>query len=206
MIKCIIVAAGDFDSSLLPAKEPGDLLVAADGGYRYLADMGITPDICVGDFDSLGFEPGGCEIVRLPVEKDDTDIIACAHLGLERGYREFVFCAVLGGNRFSHSIAAVQTLQWLKSLGANGTILDSRCRITAAENETIVFPPEMCGEISVFSLTDTAVVTERGLYYELDRRELKNSFPLGVSNSFTGRHAEITVHSGVLLIITEEKV
>jgi thiamine pyrophosphokinase len=168
--------------------------------------MGIEPDMCVGDFDSLGFQPKGCAVVALPVEKDDTDMLACARIGLERGYREFLFFGALGGKRFSHSLAAVQTLYWLKKRGADGCIVDERCRITVAMDETVAFDESSRGSLSVFSLTDTAVVTQRGVHYPLDRYELNNAFPLGVSNNFIGEKAEITVHSGAVAIITEEKV
>ena len=204
--KCIIVAAGDFERSLLPAKNPQDLLIAADGGYKYLQQAGIVPDICVGDFDSLGYEPKDCPVIKLPVQKDDTDIIACARIGLDRGYKQFVFLGVMGGERFSHTLAAIQTLHWLTQQGAGGVILHRGCQIRTAKDETVVFPQGCRGDISVFSLTDTSIVTEKGLFYSLDRAQLKNSFPLGVSNSFTGQRGKITVHEGVLAIITEQKV
>ena len=54
---CRIVCAGDFEPRLLPAAQPGDFLIAADAGLRHLKRAGRTPDLCVGDFDSLGAAP-----------------------------------------------------------------------------------------------------------------------------------------------------
>ena len=68
--------------------EEGDLLIAADGGYAYL--QGQKPDLVVGDFDSLGYVPEGEQIIRHPVQKDDTDMLLAVREGLKRGYRKFV--------------------------------------------------------------------------------------------------------------------
>lgn len=204
MSTCRIIGAGDFSPALLPEKfDDDDLLIAADGGYEYLAAAGVTPDVCVGDYDSLGFVPADENTVVLPVVKDDTDIIYAARMGLERGYKEFAFYGVLGGKRFSHSVAALQTLMFLVDNGACGEIIDENCRIIIASDETVVFPAQQTGEISVLCMTDNAVVTERGLFYTLEKAQLTNRFPLGVSNHFIGETAEITVHSGIAVIIIE---
>ena len=99
---CRIVCAGDFDAGLLPASQPGDLLIAADAGLMHLQRAGRAPDLCVGDFDSLGSIPDGCPVIRLPVMKDETDMAAARRIALERGYRTLEFHGVLGGARFSH--------------------------------------------------------------------------------------------------------
>ena len=49
---CWIVGAGSFDG-FLGKPEQGDLLIAADGGYQYLKQLGIEPQVLMGDFDSL---------------------------------------------------------------------------------------------------------------------------------------------------------
>ena len=51
------------------------LVIAADGGLRHLEAQGLTADLIVGDFDSLGRVPEGDNILRHPVEKDDTDML-----------------------------------------------------------------------------------------------------------------------------------
>ena len=66
----------------------------------------------------------------------------------------------------------------------------------------ISFEKEMTGKISVFSLSDISEgVSIKGLKYGLENADLTNLFPLGVSNEFCGKPSEITVKSGLLLII-----
>ena len=58
------------------------------------------------------------------------------------------------------------------------------------------------GYISVFSLSDVSKgVRIKNLKYELDNYELKNTFPLGVSNEFINKKASIEVDDGCLIII-----
>ena len=40
---CFIVSAGDVSTGFLPDKKEGDLLIAADAGYKMLADAMIEP-------------------------------------------------------------------------------------------------------------------------------------------------------------------
>ena len=47
---------------------------------------------------------------------------------------------------------------------------------------------------------DASGVTERGLSYTLERAPLTAHFPLGVSNSFTGESAYISVERGLLTV------
>lgn len=203
--RCIIVGGGSFDPALLPERGAGDLLVAADSGFAALEKIGVLPDICIGDFDSLGYEPHGCGIVRLPVEKDDTDMVAAARFGMERGYERFVFLGVLGGERFSHSLAAVQTLAWLIGEGARGEIIAPGCRVRAASAERVSWQASARGSVSVFALGGPAVVSVEGLKYTLCRHEL-DVFPLGVSNSFVGLPAYIEVYEGTVVIVEEPDV
>lgn len=94
---CYIIGAGER-INILPAPEQGDLLIAADGGYAWLKEKGLEPDLVVGDFDSMAEPAGVAHLVRLPKEKDDTDTMAAVRLGQERGYRRF---HIFGGTRWT---------------------------------------------------------------------------------------------------------
>ena len=53
---CYIVGAAPLDGRL-PQMRAGDLLIAADAGITALTAAGVTPDLVIGDFDSLGAPP-----------------------------------------------------------------------------------------------------------------------------------------------------
>lgn len=199
MKKCMIYCAAPAIPPVA-APEPGDLLIAADGGLRHLQRLGLEPDLILGDFDSLGYVPPGG--VVFPVEKDDTDAMLAVRAGLERGYGEFHLYGCLGGSRLDHSVAALQTLQFLSDHGAVGYLIGEHQMATVISGEALDFGPEAAGIVSVFCMgPDAWGVFETGLQYSLENARLSAGFPLGVSNHFTGKSAEISVKNGSLLVI-----
>ena len=203
MAACVIFFAGDFESLTAPP-EPGDYLMAADGGLLHLQRLGLRPDGVIGDFDSLGFVPAGAEV--FPVEKDDTDAMLAARKGLELGFRDFRFYGALDGPRLDHAIANFQTLQFLADRGARGYLVGKDYLVTVIREETVVFPAGAEGILSLFCLgPDAGGVTLRGLHYPLENGTLTSGFPLGVSNHFTGKEASITVEKGSLLAMWDRK-
>ena len=89
-VRCYIVGAGEFDESTLPLSD--DFVIAADGGFVYLHERGIEPDLIVGDFDSLPAEFMDAvnrhpNVTRVSAEKDDTDMLLAVKEGLKRGFK-----------------------------------------------------------------------------------------------------------------------
>lgn len=200
MKKCIIVGAGDFYPFCL-RMDKGDFIIAADGGYENCKKIGFTPDLAVGDWDSLPARPSDCEIFELPVEKDDTDTLAAIRIGLEKGFEEFHILFGTGG-RMDHTLANMQCLVYLANSGKKGFLYGKTQIITAIKNTCITFSEKASGDISVFSADGTAYgVTETGLKYTLDNAEITSDFPIGVSNSFKGEKSRISVKNGALYII-----
>ena len=199
MSKCVIFCAGELD---LPAvsTDPGDLIIAADGGVRHTEKLGICPHVILGDFDSLGYAPAGAQV--FPVEKDDTDAMLAVREGLNRGFREFVLYGALEGPRLDHTVANLQTLQFLADRGASGYLVGRHQTVTVVKEATLRFPAGTSGTISLFCMgADARGVTLTGLHYPLTDGILTPGFPLGVSNHFTGGVATVTVKTGSLLCI-----
>lgn len=210
MGKCVIVAAGDLRIRSLK-KEAGDFLIAVDGGYGFCKRLGVKPDLLVGDFDSVTArekleieeleqkKPG--MVARLNVEKDDTDTMAAARIGLEKGYGVFAVCGGMGG-RLEHTIANIQTLLYLKKRGARGYLYDEECALFIVREEELVLPGERTGGLSLFCIGERAEgVTLEGLKYPLKDAVVTNDYPIGISNEFTGREARVTVKKGSLLAL-----
>ena len=203
MEKCLIFCAAEFDALAAPIGE-GDFLLAADGGLRHLQKLNLSPHGIIGDFDSLGYAPTGAEV--FPVEKDDTDAMLAARKGLELGYREFVFYGSLDGKRLDHTIANFQTLQFLADHGATGYLVGKDYLVTVIHEETLSFPAQAEGILSLFCLgPDAEGITLENLYYPLTNGSLTSGFPLGVSNHFIGKSARITVEKGSLLALWDRK-
>ena len=202
MKPCIIFCAAQFDGLLFPIPENA-LVIAADGGLRHTQALGLSPDVILGDFDSLGYIPQSSQVH--PVEKDDTDSMLAIRLGLERGCDRFYLYGAMDGPRLDHTIANFQTLAHLATHGARGTLIGTRYIATVLKDEALSFPAEASGILSLFSLGDRAQVSIEGLHYPLDRGTLTADFPLGVSNHFTGKPTRITVHSGLVLALWDRE-
>ena len=197
---CCIVAAGPVRKNELSVPS-GAFLIAADAGLRPLRALGITPDLIVGDFDSLGERPAGGNVVYHQPEKDDTDTMLAVREGLARGYDRFLMYGALGG-RLDHTLANLQTLAFLCEHGARGYLVGEGIAATAFRNGGISFRGGLRGTVSVFTLgADAEGVYERGLRYPLSDYTMSAAFPIGVSNEFTGAPAEISVRSGTLLVL-----
>lgn len=209
--KCIIVGAGDF-FGLRRAPVGGDLLIAADGGLDSLAACSLTPDIVLGDFDSLnpdgmhdfingGTVGVGTEILKFPEEKDDTDMMLAVKEGLGRGYAEFELYGGTGG-RIDHLLANLQTLVYLTRRGASGWLYGKDYAATAVTNGRLWFHARKDAIVSVFAEGGSAEgVTLSGFKYPLSSATLFPDFPLGVSNKASGGTSCVEVRRGTLLAV-----
>lgn len=202
MKHCVIFGAGDPPQGpvTLPANA---LLIAADGGLLTMQKLGLTPDLFVGDRDSLSIPvPAGVESVLLPVKKDVTDMDAAAKAGLERGCRAFTLYGGMGG-RLDHTLANITLLARLSKQGCAAVMTDGVTAVYALTNGTLTLPARKTGDAAVFSFTEKSEgVTIEGLLYPLENGTLTADFALGVSNSFCGKAARISVKSGTLIVVT----
>lgn len=211
MNRCVIVCAGDLAEGILQEYDSNDFYIAADGGYKYLLDAGIKPDLFIGDKDSLAVELQSVvdafdrdKSIILPVEKDDTDSLAAAKEALKRGITEIHILGGTGGWRSDHTMANYQCLKYIKDHGGCGVLKDLHQDIYVLKDETMDIRGEYRKGMSLFSLGDRIEhVTLRGFYYSLEDGCLENGFPLGVSNHIVEAECSITVKGGCGLLFLE---
>ena len=112
MSVCYIVGAGDFYGQI--SADNDDIIIAADGGYDSLVRRGYTPDILLGDFDSIKSQiPKEQRTIRYPKEKDETDMFLAYDAGVKLGYTEFVMLGATGGS-LDHTFANISLLLYAK--------------------------------------------------------------------------------------------
>ena len=149
MKTCHIFCAGEFHG-LLEQPEPGDFILAADGGLRHLQAAGLEPSGILGDFDSLGYTPQGPLVDRFPIEKDDTDSMLAVKAGLEAGCRRFLLYGALDGPRLDHTVANFQLLHYLTEHDAFGYLIGQTYLATVLAPGCLGFSREASGILSVF--------------------------------------------------------
>lgn len=203
MKKCVIIGAGELFGDV--KLDTGDYLIAADGGLDHIKRLGLTPDVIIGDFDSVSDAremPEGIEVIRHPVEKDETDSYLAYRLGYERGFREFHIFGGTGG-REDHTFANYCLLLKAKNEGCNAFLYGKNQISTVIKNEKMRIFGNPGASFSVFALGAIASgVTVKGAKYEAEKVTLTPDFPLGVSNSFTDPgYADIEAECGALLIM-----
>ena len=214
MKRCYIFGA-------LPVKklftEPADkdFIIAADKGYENAVSLGVTPDITVGDFDSLGRVPNAENVIKLPVRKDETDLGCAVRLGFERGYDRFeVYGAV--GSLLDHTIGNIAIALDIAEKGGRAWFYSDDISFTVIRSDTLSLPAKDSGRVSVFALgsrnadgsaekASARGVTIRGLSYETNDISIPCSSHIGVSNEFIGKPASICVKDGALLIMIQNR-
>lgn len=203
MNKCVIIAplyTGEEKAWLEPCK--GDLLLCADGGYDAARRHGFTPDLVIGDFDSKGAgDVTGCEVIRLPVHKDDTDMVACLREARGRGYTRFRIAGCLGG-RLDHTFANLQCLYDCALRGEDAWMCDACNRVTVLLPGEHIIPAAPGRRLSLLAFTpEVTGVRLEGTLWPLEGATLTQRFPLGVSNEFTAPAARLSFASGALLLV-----
>lgn len=95
--------------------EPNDTIICADGGTHHALSLGLTPDVLVGDMDSLAeavqadLEAKGVELIRHPIKKDQTDLELAFEVALARGATEILLLTAIGG-RLDQQLANILLL------------------------------------------------------------------------------------------------
>lgn len=203
MKKCLIIAGGEFSPVDINEYE---YIIACDKGYEYAQKLGVKPDAVIGDLDSYtGQVDKNINLIKLPLEKDDTDTMYAVRYAFKHDYRDITICCAFGG-RLDHTYANIQTAAYIVSHNGLAHLTGIDNEMYMIKDSIITLPPVKDSYISVFSYSDKCTgVTLRGCKYGLYDAELTSAFPVGVSNEWNDTAAAIEVKSGILCIIISKK-
>ena len=203
-MRAVIYTGGKvYTEGVTERPEEGDLVIAADSGYRTACEMGVAVQVLVGDFDSLGEPqaPNGCELIRVPAEKNSTDTHLAVEIALERGASEIVIVGGLEG-RLDHTLSTVAIAEFLSEKRIHAVLTNGKSRVRFIRNGGVILPRS---EFRYFSLVaaDPTVkgVTVEGGKYPLRNARLHRTFQYAVSNEIVGNCALVEVKKGGLWVI-----
>ena len=186
--------------------EKDDLIIAADAGYLTAKALGVTPDILLGDFDTLGVEniPDGIECLRVPTEKDDTDTQLAVKVAIERGAKEIVIVGGVSG-RLDHTLATLAILEdlWERKKDRIYAILtDGKNRVRFIRNSGTILPRSQYRYFSIIAADDIVKgITLEGCKYPLKNGRISRRHQWAVSNEITGNCTLIEISRGGVWVI-----
>jgi len=191
------------------------LVVAADGGARHAAGLGVRIDRWVGDGDSItdvtlrALQQAGVAMERAPTDKDESDTELAVLAAITAGADRLSIVGALGGLRLDHGLANVAMLALPELAGIDVRIVARTTRIrvlTGTDPGGSAVGCDLPGRIGdLVSLLplggDVLGVTTSGLLYPLDDEALRLGRTRGLSNIRATSSAQVTLRSGRLLVI-----
>ena len=207
-MRCVIIS-GSPDTNVEEIKSlctSDDFIVCADSGYSFAKKAGLTPNLIIGDFDSLKEElPQNTEVVKLNTHKDDTDTEHCVMECIRRGYKDFLLLGSIGG-RTDHTFANIATLAFLSEYNYNGIARNNGEEIRILKEGSYEMNNKKGLIFSVFPYGCESVnVTYKGAEYMLNNKTLTYNVSRGISNVFVDDEAEITINRGRAILLAYYK-
>lgn len=203
--RAVLFANGDYPENDMLTLNEDDFLVAVDGGLRHLLQLGLTPQLLIGDLDSVNEEDldrcmqWGIEILRFPPEKDETDLELAVRDALQRGFSEIVITSALG-NRLDHTLGNLALLA-LPELKGTNTLISNGATTIYLLNDQLTLETYPGALISLLPWGQPAHgVTTTGLQYALSDATLYPWKTRGLSNVATRNRVIVSVKSGQLFL------
>jgi len=183
-----------------------DLLIAADGGAKYFFDIGLIPQVIIGDMDSIGSDTwkskSGIEHIRYPADKDKSDAELAVEYALEHGYDQVILVAATGG-RLAHTLGNIALVA-----GYPGQVIifDGTSTLVAVDkSEKCILHGRIGNIVSLIPYsTGSFKVRTNGLKYPLQDERLISATH-GLSNALSQTKACICVSDGILLVYIENQ-
>lgn len=202
----IVGGSPQFRQPDLYEPQPGDLVLAADGGANLCTWWRWPVDAVVGDLDSISadtrtqLEAKGVPFHISPVAKDETDLELALQLALAHDASEIIIAGTMGA-RVDHMLGALALLVVAHEAGVPARMVDGPQTVWLVNDCLSVF-----GEVhDLLSLLpyggDAQGVTVTGVRWPLHDADLPLGPSLAISNEMTARRADVTVQVGQLVVV-----
>ncbi|MEA2014204.1 MAG: thiamine diphosphokinase [Thermodesulfobacteriota bacterium] len=184
------------------------VIICADGAAQRLKASDITPDLIVGDMDSIEedtlryFEAKGSRIIRHPEDKDETDTQIALECAFEMHPQTVRIFGALGG-RIDHALANISLLVMCAKRGIDTKIVDRDCELFVIDRSCVIDGREDETVSLIPMSSDVTGIKLEGFRYPLSDGVMEIGRPYGVSNRLAGTKGTISVEAGYLLVIRQ---
>jgi thiamine pyrophosphokinase len=202
-MKIIIFAGGEYSHPEFYKRicQQCDFKIAADSGAEFMRKINISPDLLIGDMDSISektlkfFEEQKVKVLKFPTHKDEID----TELALNEASKkapDLILIAGAFGSRLDQTIAVFRLMQRSKNVvlfNEKLYALRIKGKITLSSVKEEVW--------SILPLRkDVNGVSLKGFEYSISNRKMEYLKPYGVSNQAISTKVSIDAGDGELLI------
>lgn len=203
----LIFANGELDEVewIRPYLAQATVVIAADGGARYVQRLGRPPDVIIGDLDSLPEELREADtavtrIIAHPVDKDETDLELALLYAVAHYPNDLLIFGAFGG-RVDQTLANILLLAHPALAERRVELINNRERAWLVTSQTTL-RGAVGDRVSLIPLGGDAHVREtRGLRWSLTDQALAFGPARGISNVMTAPEAFISLAAGRVLCI-----
>jgi thiamine pyrophosphokinase len=204
----IVFAGGDPGSfSYLRTVDYSDaFLVAVDRGLGVMTGLGLTPDLFVGDGDSVvpellaSLDRSRTRVVTLLAHKDVSDLEAAFDLLVTMGRKGSVLVLAGLGGRLDHCLFNLQLAARHIADFEDITFEDGRCLVRPlASSNTLQLSPGVI--VSFVPMTREVELSLTGFEYPLSHAVVQRGSTRTLSNVACGLVQQVVVERGTVLMI-----
>ncbi|WP_457632862.1 thiamine diphosphokinase [Oceanithermus desulfurans] len=187
----LVLLGGPLEATgaLRAAARAARLVIAADGGVRHAAALGVEPALWVGDFDSVNLEDltrwRHLPRMEYPRDKDATDAELAAQAALKARPRSLLFAGGLGGE-LDHELGNLTLAVALARRGVRTALSSGPTWAFALVPPGLELDLEAGTPFSVVPLADLEGLTIRGGRWELEDARLPLGSGHGLRNAAAG--------------------
>ncbi len=206
----VLLGGNTADVGSLGVLPANAVVVAADSGVELARQLGLDVHAVVGDMDSISptalaaLDALGTEIVRHPIDKNESDAELALRYAIARGAQRVVLVGG-GGGRLDHQLAlfAVMFINELRGVHVEARLAGSRA-YAVHDGATVDIE---CTKGDVIGLLpfggDAHGVTTSGLQWALSDESLIVTASRGISNRAIATHVTIAVTKGRLIVTVD---
>jgi thiamine pyrophosphokinase len=185
--------------------------IAADSGLDHALALGVTPDVVVGDSDSVSNEALALahsldiEFISAPTDKDFTDTELALSHAVHLGAQKIVVVSA-GGGRFDHAHGLLTSLfhpEWVHI--HIEAFIDTAHVFVLHGPSSLHIEGKQNSLVALHAMNGMAHgISTDGLRWQLHNESLAPWVSRGVSNELTGTSGDISLQSGALLVVQPE--
>lgn len=183
-------------------------IIAVDHGADHCHRLGLTPDLLLGDLDSISpatlahYQAQGVAIERHHRRKDATDLELALDRVADEGHDAVLLLAALGG-RWDMSLGNVLTASRATYRKLRLTLIGSDCTLHILHpGRTLLLSGAVGDRVSLLPVHGNASgVTLCGFEYPLHNATLEAGSSRGISNVVVAAEATVSLALGSLLCI-----